>query len=120
MLALVDRYKMHSTTPPPYSLTPTTTMPSNNSGYSGGKSRKYPLRSLAEMVKSVTDLNNEASLDYFSSVDYTTTDDDDCNIVHSKSISASSMSSRDGNNCTALHATENSSDEPNTDATNFE
>lgn len=106
----------HSTTPSPHSLTPTTTMPSNNSGHSGGKSRKYPLRSLAEMVKSVTDLNNEASLDYFASVDYTTTDDDDRNIVHSKSILASSsMSSRDRNDRTALHATENSSDEPNND-----
>jgi hypothetical protein len=108
-------YSSTITTPPSSSLTPTTTMPINNSG--GGTSRKkYPLRSLAEMVKSVTDLNNEASLDFNSVNDNTATDDDDSNLVQTKSKSVASMSSSGerNNHTTALQATEeNSNDESN-------
>jgi hypothetical protein len=96
-------------------------MPSNSScGGDGGTSRKkYPLRSLAEMVKSVTELNNEASLDFNSVNDNTATDDDDSNLVQTKSKSASSMSSSGerNNHTTTLHVTteENSNDESNND-----
>ena len=100
----------HSTTPSPHSLTPTTTMPSNNSGHSGGKSRKYPLRSLAEMVKSVTDLNNEASLD-LSSGNGIITNCDDCNVVQTKSTSTALLSGERRRKHTTLHATDDSSDE---------
>ena len=96
-------------TPPPSSptRTTTTTMPIKNGG--GASNRKYPPRSLAEMVKSVTDLNNEASLD-FSSVNDIITNCDDCYVVQTKSTSAALLSGERRKH-TTLHATDDSSDE---------
>lgn len=75
------------TSSPHHHLPPPATVPIN-SGY--GESRKYPLRTLAEMVKSVTDLNNELVFNSVDDVIINTHCDDDCNIVHySKSTSAS-------------------------------